>query len=124
MKCPECGRMDEESKVVNSRPYKHTIKRRRECFYCKHRWNTYEATESEFERNKRSYLPWSDGELLTIIKLYQDGFTKTEIASETGRTRESVSRKIRRLQESGKYFELMKKVSNQEEYHGSANYGT
>lgn len=115
MKCPECGRLDNDNRVVDSRPYKHTIKRRRECFYCKHRWNTYEATESEFfsERIRRSYLPWSDGELITIIKLYQDGFSKTEIASETGRTRESVSRKIRRLQESGEYFKLMDRVVNE-----------
>ena len=42
MRCPSCGYL--ESKVVDSRPSDDgtTIRRRRECLDCKHRFTTYE----------------------------------------------------------------------------------
>ena len=42
MRCPSCGHL--ESKVVDSRPSDDgaTIRRRRECLECKHRFTTYE----------------------------------------------------------------------------------
>ena len=42
MRCPSCG--NTESKVVDSRPSDDgaTIRRRRECLSCKHRFTTYE----------------------------------------------------------------------------------
>lgn len=42
MRCPSCGHL--ESKVVDSRPSDDgvTIRRRRECLDCKHRFTTYE----------------------------------------------------------------------------------
>lgn len=42
MRCPSCGHL--ESKVVDSRPSDDgaTIRRRRECLVCKHRFTTYE----------------------------------------------------------------------------------
>lgn len=42
MRCPSCGYL--ESKVVDSRPSDDgaTIRRRRECLECKHRFTTYE----------------------------------------------------------------------------------
>lgn len=45
MKCPFCDYM--ESKVVDSRPTDEgsTIRRRRECVECKHRFTTYEKIE-------------------------------------------------------------------------------
>lgn len=45
MKCPFCDYM--ESKVVDSRPTDegNTIRRRRECVECKHRFTTYEKIE-------------------------------------------------------------------------------
>lgn len=44
MKCPVCG--SEESRVVDSRPTENsTIRRRRECLACKHRFTTYEVIE-------------------------------------------------------------------------------
>lgn len=44
MKCPVCGSID--SKVVDSRPTENsTIRRRRECLSCKHRFTTYEIIE-------------------------------------------------------------------------------
>ena len=65
MRCPSCGHP--ESKVVDSRPSEDgtTIRRRRECLTCKHRFTTYErlgdspllVTKSDgssetFDRNK------------------------------------------------------------------------
>ncbi len=44
MKCPVCGYDD--SRVVDSRPTENaSIRRRRECLSCKHRFTTYEFVE-------------------------------------------------------------------------------
>lgn len=45
MKCPECAYLD--SKVLDSRPSEegNTIRRRRECDKCHHRFTTYEKIE-------------------------------------------------------------------------------
>ena len=44
MKCPMCG--SEDSKVTDSRPSENSsIRRRRECNECKHRFTTYEFIE-------------------------------------------------------------------------------
>ena len=44
MKCPICG--FEDSRVVDSRPTENSsIRRRRECLSCKHRFTTYEFIE-------------------------------------------------------------------------------
>lgn len=44
MKCPICGY--EDSRVVDSRPTENaSIRRRRECLSCKHRFTTYEFVE-------------------------------------------------------------------------------
>lgn len=45
MRCPKCG--CEESKVVDSRPSENydSIRRRRECVKCGHRFTTYERRE-------------------------------------------------------------------------------
>ena len=47
MRCPKCG--FEDSKVVDSRPTEDTssIRRRRECFKCKHRFTTYERLDEK-----------------------------------------------------------------------------
>ena len=47
MKCPFCG--DQESKVIDSRRSEDglSIRRRRECCRCGHRFNTYEIVESQ-----------------------------------------------------------------------------
>ena len=45
MRCPACGHSD--SKVLDSRPTENgSIKRRRECEKCKHRFTTYEIIDS------------------------------------------------------------------------------
>ena len=46
MKCPNCGY--EDSKVVDSRPVEenNSIRRRRECLECGHRFTTYEIIEA------------------------------------------------------------------------------
>ena len=44
MKCPACNHAD--SKVIDSRPTENSsIRRRRECLACKHRFTTYEMIE-------------------------------------------------------------------------------
>lgn len=47
MRCPKCGY--EDSSVVDSRPTEDTssIRRRRECLKCKHRFTTYERMEEK-----------------------------------------------------------------------------
>ena len=43
MRCPEC--LHDESKVIDSRPAEHKIRRRRECLKCAERFTTYEIIE-------------------------------------------------------------------------------
>jgi len=45
MRCPKCGRQDD--KVIDSRASREgaTIRRRRECLGCGHRFTTYEEVE-------------------------------------------------------------------------------
>ncbi len=65
MRCPKCGNQDD--KVIDSRASKEgaTIRRRRECLQCQHRFTTYEvieqkkltvikrdASREEFDKNK------------------------------------------------------------------------
>jgi transcriptional repressor NrdR len=47
MRCPKCG--NQEDKVIDSRASKEgsTIRRRRECLKCGHRFTTYEEIEHE-----------------------------------------------------------------------------
>lgn len=47
MRCPTCGNQDD--KVIDSRTSKKgsTIRRRRECLQCRHRFTTYEEIEHE-----------------------------------------------------------------------------
>src|SRR5215510_11050772 len=47
MRCPKCGR--QEDKVIDSRTSREgaTIRRRRECLGCGHRFTTYEEIENE-----------------------------------------------------------------------------
>ena len=47
MRCPVCG--FEDSKVINSRPAEDgfSIRRRRECLSCAHRFTTYERNEEQ-----------------------------------------------------------------------------
>lgn len=112
MKCPDCGRLDKNSRVIDSRPFKHTIKRRRECSFCGHRWNTFEAMEIEFfsDRNRNKYLSWSTGEEKTAIFMVFDGFTRTAIAKVLGRSRMSVTRKLEKLIESKEYFKVIQSM--------------
>jgi transcriptional repressor NrdR len=52
MRCPKCGCQDD--KVIDSRASREgaTIRRRRECIKCGHRFTTYEELEHEFSREK------------------------------------------------------------------------
>jgi transcriptional regulator NrdR family protein len=109
MKCPHCGRLDENSKVTDSRPYKHTIKRRRECSFCHHRWSTFEATENQFfsERNRNKYLPWSPVEERTAMIMAFDAKSRVAIAKVLGRNRTSVGRKLDKLVGTERYYAVV-----------------
>ena len=50
MRCPKCG--NQEDKVIDSRSSKDgaSIRRRRECIECQHRFTTYEVIERELIR--------------------------------------------------------------------------
>lgn len=112
MKCPNCGRIDGKHKVIDTRPFKHTIKRKRVCGLCQFKWLTYEATEIEFfsYRNRKKSLPWSAGEEDTLITLHFQGVPKKKIASILGRGRMSVSRKLDKLKASGEYDLVVEKI--------------
>jgi transcriptional repressor NrdR len=47
MRCPKCGNQDD--KVIDSRASREgsTIRRRRQCLHCNHRFTTYEEIENE-----------------------------------------------------------------------------
>jgi transcriptional regulator NrdR family protein len=46
MKCPECGA---ETAVIDSRPALGTVRRRRECTACGHRFTTREVNQEDWE---------------------------------------------------------------------------
>ena len=43
VKCPECR--SHQTKVIDSRPTETTVKRRRACMMCGHRWSTQELAQ-------------------------------------------------------------------------------
>ena len=50
MKCPKCGQ--NECIVIDSRPKEDHTYRRRSCYYCQHRFSTFEISEDEYEKLK------------------------------------------------------------------------
>ena len=48
MNCPICQHAD--SAVIRTEPGGHTIRRRRECCRCRHRWTTAETAVDRLER--------------------------------------------------------------------------
>jgi len=47
MKCPKCGG---RTAVIDSRPRKNQIFRRRECLECGFRFNTWESYEKDYNK--------------------------------------------------------------------------
>ena len=114
MKCPNCGIVDHSNRVVDSRAWKHTVRRRRECKNCNHRWTTYEATEEEFltDRTGKKYLPWTVGEEETLVRLREAGLNYIRIGEQLGRNRNAVSKKVDKLMASGEYFVILDGLKN------------
>lgn len=114
MKCPECGLIDSNCRVIDSRPFKNTIKRRRVCSFCNHKWNTYEIDESKFEflasRDKTGRRDWTELEELNLVKMKEDGKTYKEISNRLGRTYGSVKARVNLLLSTGDYFGYMDEV--------------
>ena len=71
MRCPKCGTL--EDKVIDSREAKDggSVRRRRECLTCNHRFTTYEQVEHEelrvVKRNE-SRQPFSREKLIESMK--------------------------------------------------------
>ena len=58
MNCPICDHT--ESAVIRTEPAGGTIRRRRECCRCKHRWTTYESSTdaaAELAKLKSALVP-------------------------------------------------------------------
>lgn len=111
MKCPNCGLID-NSKVVDSRPYKYTIRRKRKCLDCNGSWFTYEVSEDKFayyeQRDKGGKYRWSDGENDNLVRFREQfGMTRKEIAEKFGRTEFSIKKQVQVLLENGRYFEIL-----------------
>ncbi len=71
MKCPACGKDDD--RVVDSRfsSEHNTIRRRRECTRCSHRFTTYERPEeatAEVVKSDGRRQPWDRGRVLDGVK--------------------------------------------------------
>lgn len=117
MKCPNCGIYDKENRVVDSRPWKHTIRRRRRCNHCQHTWATYEASEPEFfsDRNANKYLKWSQAEEENLVRMKESGMKNTAIGRALGRHRNSVEHKVRKLLENGHYFLILNDLEENKE---------
>ena len=48
MDCPVCGK--NQTKVVDSRPINGSVRRRRKCLICGHRFTTFEVISDEEEK--------------------------------------------------------------------------
>ena len=48
MNCPKCK--ENNIHVIDSREVDNTVRRRRECLSCKHRWTTYEISEATYDK--------------------------------------------------------------------------
>ncbi len=62
--CPKC---QHDSHVINSRQRDGTTNRRRECFRCKHRWNTIEVLEGDY-RDPRM-IPVRDQDIAALVNV-------------------------------------------------------
>ena len=98
MRCPFCG--DQESKVVDSRHSEDglSIRRRRECSRCQHRFTTYEMVENlpvlvvkrngsrqNFDKNKivNSMLRAFDNDVKFAIKQAEKVYETTPVIEDT-----------------------------------------
>lgn len=116
MKCPNCGLVDHESKVMDSRPFKNTIKRTRKCTYCGNRWKTYEILEDKYlylaSRDKTGRKAWTEEECKNLVSFKEQGLTYRQIAERFGRTQGSVKTHTMKLLETGEYFTYLEELEN------------
>lgn len=117
MKCPECGLIDHDSKVTNSRHYKNTIKRTRKCSICGHNWKTYEVTEEKYEylasRDKTGRRFWTAEEIKNLIRLKEQGVAYKEIGKRLGRTASGIKHQVSTLLDTGDYFTYLEELEQE-----------
>jgi transcriptional regulator NrdR family protein len=90
MKCPKCGC---ETKVVDSREYMDSVRRRRECLACGVRYTTLEQRISLL--SSKSYHKHED--TLEMLEMYRNGASYEAIASAYGISRQAVQQRFKRL---------------------------
>lgn len=90
MKCPKCGC---ETKVVDSREYMDSVRRRRECLACGVRYTTLEQRISLL--SSKSYHKRED--TLEMLEMHRNGATYEEIGSIYGISRQAVQQRFKKL---------------------------
>lgn len=118
MKCPHCGLINHNCRVVDSRPYRDTVKRTRLCEHCNRKWRTFELEQDRYqyflERDKTGRRLWLDGEEKTLVLYREQGKTYKELGELFGRSKESVRVKVMKLRDSGRYFDILEELEEGE----------
>lgn len=116
MKCPNCGVINHNCKVTDSRPYRGTIKRTRVCEYCNQKWRTFEIDEERFlhhaARNKTGRRFWTDKEVELLVEFVEEGLTYEEIGKKLGRSKEAIRQKTLEIRDNGDYFDILEMQGN------------
>ena len=73
MNCPKC---QAKTAVIDSRPHKGTVRRRRKCKKCGHRLTTYETTNSKFVEGENRRLKTKIKELQKDVESAYGAFLK------------------------------------------------
>jgi hypothetical protein len=117
MKCPNCGLIDKNCRVTDTRREHNTIRRSRLCSECGWKWRTYEVHEDRFltGRNKHVGFPWSEKEVQNVVRLYDQGKTRKEISELLGRKPKSASRKLDEILANGEYVEILNLIREESE---------
>ena len=82
MICPAC---QAASHVLDSRPVKNKLRRRRECLACQYRWTTYEMGPGKHENEESFIIPFSQHQdLVQQLQAMQQAITKLQTILNAG----------------------------------------
>jgi transcriptional regulator NrdR family protein len=114
MKCPCCGLIDHDTKIIDSRQIDNTVKRIRKCSFCGFKWKTYEVLEEKYlylaSRDKTGRKFWTRAECKNLVLFREQGLTYKTIAERLGRSWQGVRQQTKDLLDSGQYFKLLEEV--------------